>query len=266
MQNEKNYKEDVLKILSLFLIIVSVFTLFKIFEVYRNIKYVGQDVRNVISFSGEGEVFAVADVATFSFSVVEEGKTPTEAQELATEKMNKAIEYLKKQEIEDKDIKTSNYNVYPKYEWQREVNCFTIDCPRNNQVLIGYEVNQSIIVKVRNIDNAGMVLAGIGELGVNNISGLNFTIDDEDALKREARKLAIEDAKSKAKELAKDLNVKLVRIVNFSESGAYPYYATKAAFSDEMMIAGIGGGGAVPEIPVGENRISSNITITYEIR
>lgn len=256
-------KGDVFKILTVFLIIVSVFFVFKTIGEYKTNKYIGEG--STMSFTGEGEVFSVADVVTFSFSVSEEAKTPVEAQKMATEKGNTAINFLKENGIAEKDIKTINYSLNPKYEWRRNSNCLYIECPRDNRVLVGYEVNQSISVKVRETEKAGEILAGIGDTGVSNISGLNFEIDDEDSLKREARKLAIEDAKSKAEQLAQDLDVKLVRIVSFNESGAYPYYSKAVMMEDSMAGYGIGGGMA-PEIPMGENKISSNVTITYEIR
>ena len=261
-------KRNVVKIFSLLLIVTSVFMIFKTVGVYQENKFIGQGgVGNTMTFSGEGEVFVVPDIASFSFSVVEEAKTPSEAQALATKKINETITFLKENNIEDKDIKTTNYNVYPRYEWQkRNIVCIAAPCisPETERVLVGYEVNQSVTVKVRDTEKAGTILAGIGGLDVNNISGLNFEIDDEDGLTREARKLAIEDAKSKAGELAKDLGVKLVRIVNFSESGDYPtYYKTSFA---EMDAVGMGGAIEAPQLPMGENKIISSISITYEIR
>jgi len=73
--------------------------------------------------------------------------------------------------------------------------------------------------------------------------------------------IAIEAAKAKAEQLAKDLGIRLVRIVNFSEGGNYPIYGRaefKALSADDAI--------PLPEIPVGENKIVSNVTITYEVR
>ena len=106
-------------------------------------------------------------------------------------------------------------------------------------------------------------MQGLGTIGVTNLSGPNFAIDDEDALKAEARKLAIDEAKSKAKILAKDLDVSLVKIVDFSESGNYPMmYSNKLS----MMEDGAYSAPASAQLPKGENTISSDVTITYEIR
>jgi len=248
-------------------IIASIFLLVLIISGLKEYRYIGGGVipQNVITVNGEGEVFAVPDIATFSFGIVESGATVKEAQDKATMKTNAALEALKSLGIEDKDIQTSGYNAYPKYEFvTRQVVCITYPCPpTGNQEIVGYEVSQNITVKVRKIDDAGKAIDAATSAGASNISGLSFTIDDEDELVREARQKAIMDARNKAKELAKDLDVRLVRIVNFSEGGNYPipYYA-------KAEMGGMGGAdmAPAPTVPAGENRIVSNVTITYEIR
>ncbi len=129
--------------------------------------------------------------------------------------------------------------------------------------MTGYEASESITVKVRNTDNVGKIMQGLGTIGVSNLSGPNFTIDNPDALQTQARKLAIDDAKSKAQVLAKDLGVSLGKIESFSDSsGGYPImYAQNA-----VMSAGAVSKAAPAVIPAGQNTISSDVTITYEIK
>ena len=75
---------------------------------------------------------------------------------------------------------------------------------------------------------------------------------------------AIEDAKEKAKVLSRDLGVRLGRVASFSESGNYyPYYATANLYKAEDATQS---SAPLPELPKGENTISSDVTITYEIR
>jgi uncharacterized protein YggE len=105
----------------------------------------------------------------------------------------------------------------------------------------------------------------LGDSEVANLNGPNFEIEDMEDLEREARKKAIDQAKKKAKELAKDLGVKLSRVINFSENGND--YGFKALRADVEML-GLGGDEArpVPEISTGENKIYSKVNIIYEIR
>lgn len=255
--NDKKIK----KIVSLFHVLLIILILFLIFQTFNTIKsysIMGADInpQAVISVSGEGEVFALPDTASFNFSVVESASTSAEAQELANRKMRSIRENLLELGIEEKDIKTSGYNLFPRYEYPR---------PTGIRVLVGYEVSHNVSVKVRNIDEAGKVLESVGRLELSNISGLNFLIEDENELIREARQKAIEDAKEKAEALSKDLGVKLVRIIGFYDSGKN-YYDMPMRMEMSLPSIGMGGDGGSVEVMTGENRIYSTVNITYEIR
>lgn len=222
----------------------------------------GLPATNTITVSGKGEVFAVPDIGTFTFSVSEKASSVAKAQEIATSKINKAIDYLKAQGVPEKDIKTVGYNAYPQYEWQQEA-CTPLRCPPGRSVLTGYQVTQSVQVKVRDTARVGDLLTGVGATGISDLSGIEFTVDDDESIKAEAREQAIADAKSKAELLAKTLGVRLVRITGFWEdSGNIAYgrggYGFDAAMSETKAPA--------PQIPTGENQFVSNVTITYEIR
>ncbi len=256
-----------LKIGQVFLIILTIFVLAGVFYVFRLFGNVERNtpISNLVTVNGQGEVFALPDIATFSFGATANAKTVTEAQAQVTKKINKALDLMKAAGVEEKDIKTTDYSVYPKYEYSNYI-CTQAYCPSPNQRLVGYEVSQNISVKIRKIEDSGKILESLGSTEVTNISGLQFTIDDEDKLMAEARALAIADAKEKGKILARDLDVKLVKIVNFYESGnqPIPYYRDGMEF-------GMGGDNPLPtiakaEIPTGQSKIVSNVSITYEIR
>ena len=221
-----------------------------------------------ISVRGEGEVLARPDIGQFSFAVRAEGEDAATAQELSAESTNGIIEYLKEAGVEEKDIKTQNYNLHPRYRYEERVCVSGSFCPPGEQIIDGYEVSQSVVVKVRDLDQAGDLISGVGERGATNISGLQFTIDDETVLKAEARAEAIADAKEKAKQLAEDLDVRLVRMVGFweDEGGFYPepYFGGVAEMAMDSSVAKRGT--LSVSTPVGENEIKSTVNITYEIR
>ena len=231
-----------------FLAILSVFFLVSI-----NQKLNTAMTTNTVSFSGEGKVLAKPDVAVVDFSIVTEAVTSKAAQDVNSEKSNKVTDFLKKQKIDDKDIKTTSYNIYPQYEYPRG------GIPR----IRGYQVSQTIEVKVRNLDNVSSILDGVVTAGANQVSNLDFKIDNPEKLKAEARGKAIEDAKNKAKELKNQLDIKLGRIINFSEGVVgYPV----PMYESVMLGKGGGVGGGGPSVPSGENEITINITITYQIK
>lgn len=217
---------------------------------------------NTIAFSGHGEVTAVPDIASVYFTISKEAKTVKEAQNLVSKIEKKSLDFLKENNILDKDIKTSSSSFYPKYEYQYPDRMPCIDCRPGKNILTGYEVSESITVKVRNTDDVGKIIEGLGTLGVSDLSGPNFSIDNEEGLKADARKKAIDDAKEKAKILAKDLGVRLGKIVSFNESQDYPM----PLYGKAMMNESAARDSVAPSLPKGENTISSDVTITYQIR
>jgi uncharacterized protein len=222
----------------------------------REYHYIGKSpiYPATLPVTGKGEVFAVPNIASFSFSVIEQGKTVPEAQDKATEKNNDAISFLKGRGIEEKDIKTTGYNINPRYEYVQAT---------GRQNLVGYEVSQSVTVKVRKADTAGDVLAGIGGLGVSNVSSLDFTVDEQDELKRQARDMAIADAKEQAEKLAMQLGVRLGKIISYyeMENGPYPYYE---GMGGDMMKSAVAPRLA-PTLNPGQDKITSQVSISFEL-
>ena len=180
--------------------------------------------------------------------------------------MNTILAYLEGEGVEDKDIKTQYYNLNPKYRYEERVCSSNSYWPPGEPVIDGYEVSQTVTVKVRDLDTAGDLISGAGERGATNISSLQFTIDDETVLKAEARKKAIADAKEKASELAEDLGVHITRMVGFyeNEDGQYPMY--NAGYGGDMAMNESFDMKSAPAMPRGENSITSNVTITYEVK
>lgn len=218
------------------------------------------DPYNTITVEGTGTAAMVPDTARITFTVMESAADVATAQENATKRTDAALEALEDQGIEERDVKTLSYNVSPKYEYPQP--CYGGVCQTSSPRIVGYDVSQTVQVKVRDTAKAGEVLAALGGLGVQNISGPEFVVDDETAVKNEARAEAIEEARAKAKELAKELGVHLGDIVSFSEMpGNQPMY-----------YGGRGGGmmdavaQSAPSLPVGENETDITVMITYEIR
>lgn len=226
-------------------------------------RYVGAGP-TIITVTGEGEVFAKPDIATFSFGVSAEGDDASTAQERSAEAVNAIMDALLAEGIEEKDIKTEYYNLNPRYEYLESV-CNTRGfCPPGERVLRGYEVNQTIRVKVRDTERAGSFISSVGALGATNISSLQFTIDDEDTLQSEARELAIADAEEKIVALADDLGVRVVRMVGFGENGAgIPSYYGRGGDMMESAALSMDDGAVSPTVPTGENTITSNVSVSY---
>ncbi len=246
-------KKLLILILAVFLAVLVIFFAVKTINEARSGKYIGKDIAsmNIVTVSGKGEVFVKPDIAKISVSVEKEAVSVLEAQNQATEAINKITAFLKESGVEDKDIKTTNYSIYPQYDYLE----------KTGRVFRGYIVDQTLEVKIRKIDEAGKILAGVTQAGANQVGGISFTIDDEEAAKRDARQKAIADAKTKAEQLAKDLGVKFGHLISFSENGgSYPY----PVYKSEAL--GMGGAEPAPAVPTGENTVTVNVSLTYEIK
>lgn len=246
--------------------VLAVLTLFLFVQSMAALKGFGRasvPATDTITVQGNGEAVFPPDIAHISFTVQNTATTVAEAQVLSTKQTNAVIEFVKGQKIAEKDIKTLSYNIYPQYAYPNP--CRTSDyCPQyaNSPKITGYQVSQSVQITVRDLTQVGALLAGLGKLEVQNVSGPVFALDDERAGYDAARADAIAKARSQAELLAKQLGVRLGDIVNFSESsGGYPMYRM-----------GYGGGVAeakvapAPNIPSGENTYNASVSITYEIR
>jgi uncharacterized protein YggE len=265
MDTTSKEKSNLLKAAGMLAIILSIFFVVKVISEIKGLRFIGggAPAGNTISFEGSGEVFAAPDIAMVNITIREEAKDVKDAQTKATAKEKAALAFLAEQKIEKKDIKTESYNSYPKYDYGRPCYNTGMPCSSETPKIIGYEVSENISVKVRDLSMTGVIMSGLGNLGVGELNGPNLSIENEDELKAKARKMAIDEAKAKAETLAKDLGVRLVRIVSFSEGGNYPMpmYAVKNIAMDSRAESA-----PAPELPIGENKIISNVTITYEIR
>jgi len=214
------------------------------------------EINNQFSVSATGRVFAKPDIANLIVGVKTEAKARAAlAVKENTSKMNEIMQALKDIGIEEKDIQTTNYNLSPVYDW-------TVN---TGQRLKGYEVNQNVNIKIRNLDKIGDAIAKTTEKGANQIGNINFTIDDEFALRNEARKEAIKKAKEKAEGIVAETDIKLGDIINVYENQVY--YPSSINYSKKMSL-GIGGGGAMPapEIQAGENEVVVETTVVWEVK
>lgn len=243
--------------------ILALFLLAETINIAANFGRSGIPATDTITVQGDGQATMPPDVARISFTVSKTSKTVAEAQDAATKQTNAAIEFVKEQSVDDKDVKTLSYNISPQYSYPNPCQS-GFACPDYSRAskITGYQVSETIQVTVRNLTAVGELLGGLGKLEVQNVSGPSFALDDSTAGYNAARADAINKAKTQAELLAKQLGVSLSKIVNFSESsgGGYAYpmeYSMKTASFDA---------GSAPILPTGENTYSASVSITYEIR
>lgn len=217
------------------------------------------------SATGEGKVVAVPDVAEFSYGITNQGgKDLAVLQEQNSTKTQKINDFLKSKGIDEKDIKTENYSVEPRYQYY---SCPEMGgaCPPSE--IVGYTINQTVSVKVRDFKQVGSLLSGVVAAGANTVSQLSFTIDDPSKVKDEARAMAITKAREQAESIAKAGGFRLGQLLSVDEAyQPMPYY-------------GLGMGGAMmekdvrsaapamaPAIQPGSQEVVVSVVLRYEIK
>jgi uncharacterized protein YggE len=216
-----------------------------------------QEEERIISVQGEGKISVRPDIATFSLSVISEGKTVKDATEDNSLKMKKVIDSIKALDIKEEDIKTTNYNLNPRYNYDR-----------NPATIEGYRLSQDIVVKVRDLDKVEDVIAEGTNNGANRMSNLQFLVDDEEEYLKEAREEAIAEAKEKAEEIEKTVGITLGKIIGYRELGGnnnYPPVMYERSYAMESM-AGNKLSGEDFSIESGSQDIISQIELVYEIK
>lgn len=202
---------------------------------------------------GTGSATAVPNIAKVSVAIQESASSLSEVEKSVNTKSKTLVDAVKKAGVEDKDIKTTSYNISPTYDYRT-----------NPSRITGYSASVSYQVTIRNVDKANDVLAAATGAGANNVGGINFDVDDNAKNKalNEARAEAVKNARQTAEGLAKAAGVTLGKILNITESQG------TAPVPLPMRGAGLGAGPSETKVQIqpGENEFNVTISITYEIR
>lgn len=268
-------------ILSTIFIFIALALIAKTVLLFKQASRVGaaEDFPQSITVVGKAEEFVKPDTLQFNISLNEEGKDVGEASTKTAAKIKQAMDILKTNGVEEKNIKTTNYSVQDKYETVSEpcvypsgVRAVSVPCSNTNSRIVGSTVYQTLEVKIQDIEkNATTEQRSklVGELAAANIKtdGFSFTVFDLDEVKARVRAEAIKKAQADAKVLARSLDVDLKKLSGFSEGGEYSPYAYGSA-RDMMSAKEVAAPQAAPvvQLPTGEQKVMINVSLTYLIK
>jgi uncharacterized protein YggE len=203
--------------------------------------------------TGTGKVTVTPDLATLSLGVEAQESSVAQAQTEATQAMNSVISVLKTQGIADKDIQTQRFSI-------QQVTRY--DQTTQQQVVIGYRVDNIVTAKIRNLDNVGKIIDAVAQASGNltRINGVSFSVEDPTQYYGEARTKAVQDAQQTASQLASLNNVTLGKATYISESGQ----TIPPVVSPSVTVPAPA---PVPETPIspGQTEITLTIQVAYEI-
>jgi hypothetical protein len=205
--------------------------------------------------SGEGKVTAVPDLAIVVLGIEAQAATVAEAQTQASEAMHRVMAALEDNGVAEKDIQTQYYNVYQRTQWDEIM---------GEEVVIGYQVSNMVTTKIRDIDNAGLIIDAVVTAGgdLTRINSMSFSIDDPSVYLDKMREEAMADAKDRAEQLARLAGVRLGKPIYISESSYLPSPEYPRVYYEGGMAPPAP---APPPISPGEMEITLNVQIAYAI-
>lgn len=179
--------------------------------------------RNSLTVTGVGEVFVPPDEAVLSLGVRAQADTAAASFDKAAETMA-AITGALGPMVEEERIRTSQLSLQPRYEYDEKTG------PR----LVGYEATAILEVRVDQPENAGQVLDAAVNAGANEVLGITWSVEDQDAAQQRALDAAVEDARANATLVANELQAELgepmqVTIRMQETATPYPVYMERGA-------------------------------------
>jgi len=204
----------------------------------------------LLSVSADGKSEARPDMATINLGVTTEGQTAQAALQENARRMTALTQALRRAGIAERDIQTSNVSVHPQQQY------------RENQppLITGYQANNTVTAKIRNVNNVGRVIDAAVAAGGNTIHGVSFSHADAEAQLDIARRDAIAEARRRAELYASALGMRVHRIVAVQEGGGY---------SPPMpmpMLQRMEAADASTPISPGEIETRVSVSVTFELR
>jgi uncharacterized protein YggE len=207
-----------------------------------------------ISVIGSGQVYLVPDVAYVYIGVHSQSDNVSAALKQNNEQAKQVSDALKALKVEEKDIQTTSFNIYPQQQYEPGT---------GNVTGTFYSVDNTVYVTVRDLKQLGELLDTVVRSGANSINGINFDVVDKESALSKARELAISNARKQAEELAKLSGVTL---------GDIQYISTGTASSPMAKeMYGMGGGGGMASsvqtpISAGQLVLSVDVSLTFQVK
>jgi uncharacterized protein YggE len=206
---------------------------------------------HTISITAKASREVVPNIATFSFTIRALHHNQTKASDEVNQKTNAILKKLTALNIAKTAIQTKQYRVNPRYSYHGR-----------KQELEGYEVSQMVHIRLKALEKMPKLLTTLTESKVNNLQGPNMKVDVSDTLYETLQNEAIENAKTKAKRVAKKLGITLEKVVGFSEQQHYhkPHipraYSMTRAESNTAPIT-------PPTIEHGVEKVEKSVTLLF---
>lgn len=212
--------------------------------------HIGETRSRTVTVTGTGEAQGAPDEAQINAGVQSVADTVVAASRDNEAKVRRIMQALAEQGIEEKDIGTTNYNIWPQQDFEN-----------GRPTVTGYQVSNAVVVTIKDIAKVGDVLAAVTNAGANTVHGIHFGVSDTDALENQARERAMADARRRAESLAGLAGVELGEVVTLSTSTGPNYRPMMESAAMRMSTDAA----PTPTIAPGQQSVSVHIQVTYTI-
>jgi uncharacterized protein len=203
-----------------------------------------EKIDKLITVTGEATVAAAPDAAQIRIGVSSQGKNARAASDANVKDMTVVLAAIKESGVADRDIQTTSLSLQPQYDPNKT----------GGARLIGFQANNQVTIKVRDIGQLPNILDRAISAGANEMSGIEFVVSEQSKLLDKARAEAIADARRKAELYANAAGMKVGRVITISEEGTVPPPRTFQAVR----------AGAAAIAP-GEQTLRAVVTVSYEL-
>lgn len=208
--------------------------------------------QRTLNVNGTGTVSLSPDIAYIYLGVHSEDPSASEAVSVNNVQTQKVIDALKKLGIDPKDIRTTNFSIWPSQNYD----------PMGQPLDTKYMVDNTVYVTIRDLSKLGDLLDSVITAGANTVNSIQFDVADKSAALKQARDEAVKAAQTQAQELAGVAGVTLgeVQDISFNENSPSPIFE-----------GGKGGGGGLAadtSVPIqpGQMTLTATVSMTYAIK
>ena len=209
-----------------------------------------QPQQRTLTVTGSGMVTLTPDIAYVSIGVHTQNASATNAMNENNTMAQSVMNVIKGFSVDDKDIQTTNFSIYPQQQYD----------DKGNITGILYVVDNTVYVTVRDLTKLGELLDAVVRAGANNINSISFDVADKAAALSQARLAAVQNARQQADELASATGVSVGDVQTIS------YYDSTAPTAIQYARADMAGAPSSVPVSAGSMQITTTVTIVYEIK
>jgi uncharacterized protein len=209
-----------------------------------------KSIVNTISVSSTGKVTVLPDVGYVSLGVETHDEDVKKAENDNSNIMKAIKDAVAKLGVEETDVKTTRFNIYPQYK-------------NDDEKPDSYMVTNTIEITVKKIEDISNIIDAAINAGANRTNNIRFDVLDREVSYNDALENAIANAKVRAQKIADAADLKIVGVITVNENSSAPsIYYNEMRYEKSMMDSAAG----APPISAGDMEISANVAVTYEVK